>query len=437
MTEINLTRDQQKAFDLMVEGKNIFLTGPGGCGKSTVINLFKNKYQDKRKIAITSTTGISAILIGGCTLHSFCGIGLGTSSVEELVEKIQKNVKVKRRILEVDTLVIDEVSMLSPDLFDKIESIFSIIRSKYRQSFLSCENGCTKPFGGVQLILSGDFLQLPVVNSDKFCFQSEKWEMCIDNTIDLTDILRQTDTNFQTILNDIRYGQVTERAKKMLSSRIGVELKNEYGIKPTKIFTTNNDVNYINEQELNKLNEEGVEFYQYDMEVYLLEYVTNKEQTLEKYRKSCLAPDRLELCVGCQVMLLANLETESGIANGSRGVVVKFIEDLPVVKFMNGHERIIEHYTWKVEEAGKELVRITQIPLKLAYAITVHKSQSLTLDCVEIDLSNIFTFGLAYVALSRVKTLEGMKITDIDFARVEAHPEAVRYYKNLKEQEEL
>jgi ATP-dependent DNA helicase PIF1 len=437
MTAISLTKDQQKAFNLMVEGKNVFLTGPGGCGKSTVINLFKNEYQYKRKIAITSTTGISAILIGGTTLHSYCGIGLGTSSVNELVEKIYKNTKVKRRILEVDTLVIDEVSMLSPDLFDKIETIFTIIRSTCKSKSFFNSSIDNKPFGGVQLILSGDFLQLPVVNSEKFCFQSEKWETCIDTTIDLTDILRQTDTNFQTILNDIRYGNVTDRAKQMLSSRIGVELKNDFGIKPTKIYTTNNDVNYINEKELNLLNEEGVEFFQYDMEVYLLEYTSNKEQTLEKYRKSCLAPDTLELCVGCQVMLLANIETDSGIANGSRGVVVKFIEDLPVVKFMNGHERIIEHYTWKIEEGGKDIVRITQIPLKLAYAITVHKSQSLTLDCAEIDLSNIFTFGLAYVALSRVKSIDGLKIIDIDFTKIEAHPEAVRYYKKLKEQEGL
>lgn len=431
MSELKFTPLQQKAYDYMVAGKNIFLTGAAGCGKSHVIHMFKKLYETRKNIAITSTTGVSAIIIGGTTLHSYLSIGLGTGSVEDLVSKISKSSKGKKRWLSIDVLVIDEISMLSAELFDKLEHIARIIRKKPTK-ILKGKPEPELPFGGIQLILSGDFLQLPVIGEDsKFCFEAESWNRCIEYSIELNQNMRQSDDSFQEILSEIRYGQVSKNARKMLDSRIGIKLVNDLGIKPTRIFTTNASVDYMNEKELDKLSENN-DFYQYDMEVYFYEYVQDKIQAIEKYRKNCIAPECLQICIGAQVMLLANLDVESGLANGSRGVVVSFIEGMPVVRFINGVEQIIDFYSWEIEEGKTKIVRITQIPLKLAWAITTHKGQSLTLDYVEVDLSNIFAYGQAYVALSRVKKLDGLSIIEINYDKINAHPKAIEYYRKNK-----
>uniref|UniRef100_A0A6C0EM76 AAA+ ATPase domain-containing protein n=1 Tax=viral metagenome TaxID=1070528 RepID=A0A6C0EM76_9ZZZZ len=427
--DVKLTKKQNEAFSLITAGKNVFITGPSGTGKSLVIKLFRKLYGREKTIAITSTTGISALLLGGTTLHSYLGIGLGTGSVEALTAKILKIPYLRERWKRLDVLIIDEISMLSPELFDKIEAIGRAVRSKGR--LLAKDE--QKPFGGIQLVLSGDFLQLPVVKSDDFCFEAESWNKCVDHTVYLSKIIRQEDKEFQTVLNDLRYGNVTKRAKKLLMTRVGVELKNDLGIKPTVIHTTNAAVDEINEEELDKLVEADpeLEFFQYNMEIYLYEFVKNREYVIDKYRKSCIAPDVLQLCVGAQVMLLCNLDLDAGLANGSRGVITNFIEERPVVRFLNGLERVIDYNVWEVEQDDKKLMKMTQIPLKVAYAITTHKSQGCTLDYAEVDLSNVFTWGIVYVALSRVKTLQGLSILSIDFESVQAHPKAIEFYKKL------
>lgn len=435
MTEekkIVFTDEQQQAFDRMVKGENVFLTGPAGTGKSMIIHTFKKLYGNQKTIAITSTTGVSAIVIGGTTLHSYLGIGLGTGSADDLVEKICKNSKARQRWLNLDVLVIDEVSMLSAELFDKLEEVARKVRRVNLPRVLK-EQAPELPFGGIQLILSGDFLQLPVVGDDnRFCFEAEAWNKCIDYTVELTKNQRQSeDEEFQTILAELRYGKVTKQAKKLLKSRIGVELKNSYGIKPTRIYTTNASVDMMNEKELDKLAEDN-DFYQYDMEIYFYDFVPDRNQMMEKYRKNSLAPEKLQLCVGAQVMLLHNLDVSAGLANGSRGVVTSFLEGLPVVRFMNGVEITVDFYSWEIEEGKKKTVKITQMPLKLAWAVTAHRAQGCTLDYAEVDLSNIFAYGQAYVALSRVKSAEGLSIIDINFDGIRAHPKAIDYYKNVK-----
>ena len=433
-TEKKLTKLQQKAFDYMVKGENIFLTGPAGTGKSLVIHMFKNLYGKQKTIAITSTTGVSAIVIGGTTLHSYLGIGLGTGSVDDLVAKIMKNSKAKQKWLSLDVLVIDEISMLSADLFDKLEQVARIVRRKNLPRMLA-ENAPEQPFGGIQLILSGDFLQLPVVGDEnRFCFEADSWKKCVSHTVQLTENMRQADAEFQEILGDLRYGKLTKKAKKLLESRIGVELKNDLGIKPTRIYTTNAAVDIMNEKELDKLAENN-DFYQYDMEVYFYEFVQDRNQALEKYRKSSLAPERLQLCKGAQVMLLYNLDVPGGLANGSRGVVIDFVDGIPIVRFLNGVECPIDFYSWEVEEGKKKIVRLTQIPLKLAWAVTAHKSQGCTLDYAEVDLSNIFAYGQAYVALSRVKSADGLSIIEINFEGIRAHPRALEFYKHADPEE--
>ena len=364
MSEPIFTKLQQQAYDYILSGKNIFLTGPAGTGKSLVIQTFKNRFGYMKTIGTTSTTGISATLIGGTTVHSFLGIGLGQGTVDQLYSDISKRSKVKQRWKKLDVLIIDEISMLSPELFDKLNHLGKMIRKSVR------------PFGGIQLILSGDFLQLPVVQSDSFCFEARGWVECVDHTVCLSEIVRQTDMTFQEVLNEIRYGRLTQNAKRLLLSRIGVELKNENGILPTCIYTTNASVDQINQSELDKLATQETEFYEYTMNLHFYVFVKNRAHAEEKFKRSCLAPDTLQLCVGAQVMLLVNLDTDAGLANGSRGIVVSFSDELPVVRFLNGEERIIDYYEWEIEEGREKQVRITQLPLKLAWAITVHKCVS-------------------------------------------------------------
>lgn len=433
-SDATLNKKQQLAYDYMCQGLNVFITGPGGTGKSLLIHKFNTEFRNKRTIAITSTTGISALLIGGTTLHSYAGIGLGNGTVDELYEKVRMNPKAKQRWNRVDTLIIDEISMLSPELLDKLDQLASKIRYSGASSL---PLNLRKPFGGIQLIFAGDFLQLPVVNnSDTFAFESKSWEKCVHKVVHLTEIMRQKDAEFQKALSELRMGEISKETRKLLESRVGVELSNTNGIKPTKIFTTNAMVDIINEVELDNLVKEDptLEFYEYETSIDFYDFVRNRNQMMEKYRKSCIAPEQIQLCKGAQVMLLHNLDLERGLANGSRGVVVDFIGDnkiLPIVRFVNGEETIIDDYTWEIEEDGKKQVSITQMPLKLAWAVSVHRSQGCTLDYAEIDLSNVFEYGQAYVALSRVKTKDGLSISNINFDCIRAHPKARQYYQKI------
>ena len=422
ITATSLSNKQQSAYNIMKSGENLFLTGAAGSGKTACLKLFINNFKTKLNMGITSTTGISALLFGGSTIHSFLGIGLGTSSVEGIVKKLYSRDYLRKRWKELDVLIIDEISMLPPDLFDKLEKIACRIRRN------------EKPFGGIQLILSGDFLQLPCVKSSKFCFESDSWSKCVTNTVYLDKIMRQKDQKFQECLNKIRIGNIDKKTKKILKSRIGIELKNKDGILPTKLFATNKYVDYINNLELDKLAEKGYEFYEYNMDINLSCSVNNKKFILEKYKKNCNACEQLQICKDSQVILLWNIDIEMGLVNGSRGVVIGFDkDDLPIVKFMNGVTEVIEYNTWEYEENDRITATITQIPLKLAYAITIHKSQGMSIDCVELDLSNSFTEGQSYVALSRVNSLDGLSIIDIDFERIRSNKKAVDFYKRLKD----
>jgi ATP-dependent DNA helicase PIF1 len=404
----NELRDKQKkALKYLLDGYNVMLTGLSGSGKTYVLEKFVSL--SSKKIGVTSLTGVSALLINGKTLHSYLGLGLVTGSVDQLVTKIKNNKYgyplTKKKIWEtLEILIIDEVSMLSCELFDKIDIIGQILR----------ENN--KPFGGIQIILSGDFLQLPVIKNDKFCFESNNWNKNIDYCIFLDEIIRQKDTNFQKCLNEIRIGNITNEVKQILDNRTNVELKNEYGIKPSILFTHNKDVNDINEYELENLKPKYI--YEYNVKLqYCKKNITN-------------APDKLELCVGAQVMHLVNT---TDLVNGSRGVVIGFNEEkLPIVKFLNGIIKVIDYYEWKINDDDSVIKQtISQLPLKLAWCFTIHKIQGSTLDYVHLSLSDSFEYGQVYVALSRVKTLDGLNIIDIDYSKIKAHPKALNFYKNL------
>ena len=413
---MRLNEDQQNAYDLMTSGRNVFLTGPGGCGKTALIKYFvaNNKY--RKKIAVTSTTGTSALLINGTTLHSYLGIGLGKASEKELVRKIFKRKYLINRWRELEVLIIDEVSMLSPELFDKLDYIARATRDGF-------------PFGSIQLILSGDFCQLPCVDNERFCFESEAWKENIKHVCHLTKIIRQNDIDFQKCLNEIRLGDISEKTKEMINSRVKAKIANNYGIKPTKLFPLNQAVDNINSKELDKVSRKMGEIYDYPIEVEIP--YKKYEAIAEKMSKFCPAVEELSLCTGSQVMLIQNLDLESKLANGSRGIVVRFEEELPVVRFLNGVERVIGYHTWEIRgDDEKKIATVTQIPLKLAYAFSIHKSQGVSLDCAKIDLRNIFEYGMGYVALSRIKNFEGLSISGIDWDNIAAHPKAVEFYKN-------
>lgn len=284
--------------------------------------------------------------------------------------------------------------------------------------------------------LLGDFTvthncQLPVVGLDKFCFEAESWSKCVPNVAYLDEIIRQNDPVFQECLNHIRLGKCPKNIREILEQRLHVELTNDYGIQPTKLYSLNYDVDRVNDEELDKLAEDGREFKEYNMKAKVYGIVKDKVAITEKFKKYCTAPETLQICVGAQVMLLINLDMENKLANGSRGVVTSFVGDFPVVRFLNGVERIIDFHVWEVEENEKKIMKAIQIPLKVAYAISIHKSQGCSLDYAEIDLSQVFEYGQAYVALSRVKTLDGLSIIDIDWDKIKAHPSALEFYENL------
>ena len=403
-----------------IDGNHRFVLGNFLVTHNTaVIKMFMKVYQHSRQIAVTSTTGTSALLLNGTTVHSYLGIGYGNGTVKSIVEKICSWSWLKKRWIELDCLFIDEISMMDPEVFDKLEEIARIVRRS------------VAPFGGIQIVLSGDFLQLPCVGSNNFCFEAKCWNKCIKQTVYLNEIMRQGDNIFQEVLNKIRVGKIDTEVKTVLNSRIGVKLNNEYGIKPTGLYSHNSDVDLINDEELDILASDGRQFYEYKMETVVYSGVTNKTAALEKFKKYCTAPEILQLCVGAQVMLLKNLDIPNGLANGSRGVVTSFVSDIPKVRFLNGEERIVEQNVWEIEENDKKILRAQQIPLKVAYAISIHKSQGCSLDYAEIDLSCVFEYGQSYVALSRVKSLEGLSIIDINYDYIQAHPKATAYYESL------
>ena len=414
------TEKQRIALDIMRNRENIFLTGAGGCGKTECIKYFIKSCCNDKKVGITSTTGTSAVLFGGTTLHSFLGIGLGRDTTVNLVKKIMETANISKRWRALDILIIDEISMLNPALFDKLNQIGKVIRNNYE-----------KPFGGIQLILSGDFLQLPVVDSDTFCFEAKTWAECVTNVVCLTENIRQRDDRFKKCLNEIRFGIVSRRTIKLLNSRIGIEFENQHGIKPTKLYALNRDVEHENQIEVNRLANQGAEFYQYEMSVNKMASVSIG--TVNKIIKNCQIIEMLELCVGLQVMLLKNLDMNEGLVNGSRGVIVAFDESssLPIVRFLNGYSRVIDFHNYEIKEQEKNILTISQIPLRLAYAFSIHKLQGATLDCVELDLSNIFTYGQGYVALSRVKELKSLKILSIDYGLLQADPKCLEFYNNI------
>jgi len=414
-----LTNEQRLVIQELLSGNNIILLGAAGCGKSYLLSIIY-ELPSFKNIQMCALTGCAALLLGhkAKTLHSWAGIGLGKGTVSELYVKIRKNGKSMRNWLRTDLLIIDEISMMTAELLDKLNELAKKIRAN------------NTLFGGIQLLFVGDFFQLPPINTVQFAFESDVWKS-IPTVIELTQIMRQNDVIFQEILKEARIGCLSKKSCDILSSRQGLEWRKNK-IRPTLLFPKRAEVDMINESNLRAL---GGQHYIYNAK--LVYNVTPVGFTEENFQKALHLFDSnasydtvLELALHAQVMLIANIEPEIGLVNGSRGVVVGFSLDLPVVEFLNGIKKTIGSHAWPIEDY--DFISRTQIPLRLGYSITCHKAQGATLDSVLIDIgSGIFEYGQAYVALSRVRSLDALYVYDFDPTAFKAHPNVKEFYKNL------
>ncbi len=422
-----LSEDQKQAVYAVEDGDSIFISGSAGTGKSYLLQYLKANYSDSG-LHITASTGIAAVHVGGQTLHSWAAIGLGNLPAEQIIENLfsAKFSRVRRKLKLAKMLAIDEISMISAPVFDLINELLKAVRQN------------DKPFGGLQLILFGDFLQLPPVNRDsqmmddyQFCFQSRAWQELAPKPIMLKTVFRQEDQNFVKLLNNIRFGKIDEHDISTLKSRINLPEKIS-AIKPTILASHNSQVDAINQVELKKIPAPS--------QIFTAKF---SGDALKKdfLKKNCLAAENLELKVGAQVMMLKNTYQKEGVINGSLGIIKEFSKktNYPIVEFNNGALLTIAPEVWALEKFDvekREIVteaEMTQIPLLLAWAMTIHKSQGMTLDKVKCDLSKVFADGQIYVALSRVKTLEGLFIDGLDFNRIKANKGIVEFYNSFND----
>lgn len=414
--------DQKLALEIMLGGHNVLLTGPAGSGKTYVLNEFIRRAKKEGKyVAVTATTGLAATHIGGNTIHAWSGIGISDHIGKHWEENLLKG---RRDIIEAtDVLIIDEISMLHDFRLDMVDEAARRVR-KDKQHL---------PFGGIQIIMSGDFFQLPPVNrsnnSDErqgsFVVHAEIWEELDPVICYLTEQHRQDDDDFLEILNAMRSGDVRRRHAEMLLERVNAPL--EHG-EATELHTVNIDVDRINERRLGTL-EEGEEYYEM--------ITTGRDVYIETLKRSCLAVEHLVLKKGAFVMCIKN-NAEKRYANGTLGTVIDFEEDTryPVVNLHSGRTITITPETWELRDGTKKRASITQIPLRLAWAITVHKSQGMTLDAARVDLRKAFVEGMGYVALSRVRNLQNLSLVGINRMALQISPEALEIDKHLRTKSE-
>ncbi|EUC55635.1 DNA helicase (PIF1), putative [Rhizoctonia solani AG-3 Rhs1AP] len=455
---ITLSYEQSQILDIVKKGSNIFFTGSAGTGKSVLLReiikaLRKKHGKAQDAVAITASTGIAACNIGGVTLHSFGGIGIGEGSPESLAMKVRKNKNALARWLRCKVLIIDEVSMLDGDLFDRLARVACIVRKS------------PKPFGGIQLIVTGDFFQLPPVvkgGQPKFAFEAEKWSECVERTFNLSKVFRQKDPRFVDMLNEMRFGRLTPA-----STRTFYELSRpipDDGIQATELFPRREDVDRSNSLRMAALPGKEQVFSARDAGT-----ITDPVQR-DKMLQNFMAPKEISLKINAQVMLLKNIDET--LVNGSVGRVIGFYDatevdvgekgelihiyapeerkklakkqkDLPhglakypLVEFRvprGTRKLLVMPDAFKVELPNGEVqVSRTQIPLILSWAMSIHKSQGQTLDRVKVDCGRIFEKGQAYVALSRATSLEGLQVLNFDPKKVQAHDKVKTWSQTLE-----
>ena len=472
---MELTDTQNAAFEAFRNGKSFLLTGAAGTGKSRLISEFRSYSESKSKnVAICATTGLAALQIQGRTIDSFMRIFPQDVDVDMdlLVQSKLKSKAWVQSLRNLDSILIDEASMLTPRKFQQCDALLRATRNNQ------------SPFGDVQLVLIGDFFQLPPVISGKsklketFLFELDLFYNVMDTVFHLEQVHRQTHREFIDLLGRMRLGKLTEQDHEVLRSRVHAELKND-GIKPTCLFSQNTDVDKVNIVELQKLPKSDTpkifsirngckKSSNAKSSSSSTDLVTSLQKLQESLIKEINLPQSIELRIGAQVMLVYNIDVEGGLVNGSRGVVIGFAktskenpnleydfeplgsvkkegsdkfyypdEPLPIVKFgvsnSNGKSRAlsIPYVRWDKTEKKVGEAWVTALPLKLAWATTIHKSQGATLDRVEASIDRtVFAYGQAYVALSRVTSLDGLTLKSYDPSVVRADPRVVNFFES-------
>lgn len=386
---------QSTTLDILKMGENVFLTGSAGTGKTHILKEYINYLRDNGVFpSILAPTGIAASLLNGKTIHSFFALGIQDFFNDDDIYEIATNSRLRKRFRELKVLIIDEISMVGPAIFSVMDKVLQIAKKN------------DKPFGGIQLILSGDFFQLPPisqgVDDKRFAWQSPSWKEADLKTCYLTKKYRQDQENSITkVLDDIRVGVISQESRDILDSRVGKSLDIDFS--PTKLYTHNIDVDSQNQKELDKL----------DGKMHTYEYFKKgSEANVERIFKNSLVQKILYLKIDTVVMFIKN-DTNGNFVNGTTGKVVGFEKttDNPIVEIPGKGSLIVdaEEFSYENDE-GEIIASITQYPLKLAWAITIHKSQGMTLNAAQIDLSRTFETGQGYVALSRVRDIDGLSL---------------------------
>ncbi|OGZ69054.1 MAG: hypothetical protein A3C50_01485 [Candidatus Staskawiczbacteria bacterium RIFCSPHIGHO2_02_FULL_43_16] len=410
--------NQDQALEILKKGHNVFLTGAPGAGKTFLLNKFIAELRSTEKtVAITASTGIAATHMNGVTIHSWSGLGIKETITDQEIKGLMKRRYLFKRLRKTDVLIIDEVSMLKASQFDAVDKICQY----FKASFM--------PFGGMQVVLSGDFFQLPPIDRNggevSFITNSAAWKNLDIKVCYLQGQFRHSDEKLGALLESIRENDIV-LAKNILQARNYAESDAELrGKNVTKLYTHNVDVDAMNTQELGKI--DGKEFT-YHMQSY------GKQELSDTLKRGCLAQEKLVLKKGAQVMFIKN-NFEEGYVNGTQGTVVDFdVLGMPIIKITGGQKVSAVKASWKIENEEEEVVaEITQIPLRLAWAITVHKSQGMNLDAAQVDLSKCFVKGMGYVALSRLRSFDGLHVLGVNDMAFMVNDEAVALDGKLKD----
>jgi len=426
--------NQDEAFNLLKMGGNTFLTGEAGSGKTYLLNKYIKYLKEHHVgVAVTASTGIAATHLHGTTIHSWSGIGIKDRLTDQDLARLREAKQIKRNYKTAKVVIIDEISMLHPYQLDMVDLI--------ARTMLSPD----KAFGGIQIVLCGDFFQLPPVSSassrqeKQFAFESAAWKNGAFQICYLHEQHRQVNDPLHTVLKDIRSGTAGEHTKVPLRTRYKKEPQGT--TKATKLYSRNMNVDIINDRELINLPGQEKTFTMATQGFVAL---------VDGLKKSCLAVEQLKLKIGAEVMFIKN-DMLGRYSNGTRSVVVGFEKEggFPIVKTYDNEIIVAYPEEWKYEDNGTVRATITQVPLRLAWAMTVHKSQGMTLDAAEIDLGDAFEPGMGYVALSRVRSLTGLKLMNLNEMALKVHPkilqqdtlfkeystERVAYLQTLSEQE--